>query len=76
MPVRSERQNDMWGTAAVDMAYTRGIRGWNEMSCAFHKDVGPVALLVHNAADLAVVVYPGRRRLARKALYATEGRVL
>ena len=46
------------------------------MTRAFDKDVGPVALLVHDTTNLAVVINPGRRRFARKALDTAEGRVL
>lgn len=57
-------------------AYSAGVRVWDEVACAFDEDVRPVALLVHDAADVAIVVNPGSRGLPSEALDPTESRVL
>lgn len=46
------------------------------MSSSSEEDVGEIAFLVHDARDVAVVIEPRRRRLAREALDAAEGKVL
>lgn len=57
-------------------AYSTGVRVRNEMARALDEDVGPVALLVHDAADVAIVVNPGSRGLPGEALDTAEGCIL
>lgn len=57
-------------------AYSAGIRVWDEVARALDEDVGPVALLVYDAADVAIIIDPGRRGLPSEALDPTKGRVL
>lgn len=57
-------------------AYSAGIRVWDEVTCALDENIAPVALLVHDAADVTIVVDPGSRGLPSEALDPAEGRVL
>ena len=49
---------------------------WDEVPCALHKHVRPVALLAHNPGHVPVIVVPRGVRLPREALDATKGCVL
>lgn len=57
-------------------AYSAGARVRDEVARALDEDVGPVALLVHDAADVAIIIDPGRRGLVSEPLDSAEGRVL
>ena len=48
----------------------------DEMTDALDEYIGPVALLVNDTREDAVIIIPGRRRLPRKSLDSAKGGVL
>lgn len=66
------------GTRCADwrQTYSFGLEFGDFMACAFDKNVCPVALLMHDAGEIARIVKPRSGWSARKALNVANGCIL